>query len=120
MVERRCRLRFSDEAAACVFVPHQLGREELQRHRPIQSRIDGFVDHSHAAAAEMLAYAVVRDRTAVHAGLPDRLISDGVVNSSINPAVRHGTDADRLPSHGYTSSTVKARTTCRIASTNTI
>ena len=49
MVEGRRRLRLALEAADALLVPHQLGRQNLERDAPLERLILRQVDLAHAA-----------------------------------------------------------------------
>jgi hypothetical protein len=61
MVESRGRLRFPLETGEGLRVSSHLIGQELQGHEAMQSRVLGLIDHTHAATAELLHDAVVRD-----------------------------------------------------------
>ena len=69
MVESRRRLRFVDESLFCVRIAREAGRQELQRDNAVETQIDGFVDHSHPAAAEPLNDAIVGNGLSNERGL---------------------------------------------------
>ena len=65
MIERRRGPRLAPESLQRLRVPRQFIGQELQGHAPAQPQIFSFVNHTHAATAQFLRNAVVRD------GLPD-------------------------------------------------
>ena len=72
VVQRRRRPRFAREPAQRLRIPRELFGDELERHGTVQPRVFGFVDDAHAAAAELLDDAVVRER------LTDQRIAAGL------------------------------------------
>jgi hypothetical protein len=68
MVQSRCRLGFALKAGECLRVTGNLPRQELEGDEAMKPRVLGFVDDAHAAAAEFLDDAVVRDGLADHGG----------------------------------------------------
>ena len=68
MVERRGGLGFLQSAARARRHRGSALGEELQRDGPVEPRVDGLVDHAHAAAAEPLSDAVVRDSATFQRG----------------------------------------------------
>jgi hypothetical protein len=65
MIERRSGLRFTLETAQRLRIAGDFVGKEFQRHEAVQARVLGFVNHTHAAAAEFFENAVMRN------GLPD-------------------------------------------------
>ena len=72
VVQRRRRLRFAREPAQRLGIPRELFGDELERNGTAQPRIFGLVHDAHAAAAELLDDAVVRER------LTDQRIAAGL------------------------------------------
>ena len=64
MVDRGSRFRLLHETTTPRFVCHQLGRQNLERHFPIEFRVERAVDNAHAAAAQLLLDFVVGERAA--------------------------------------------------------
>ena len=62
VVQRRCGARLAAESLQGLGIVGEVGRQELQRDEALQPRILGFVDDAHAAAAQLLDDAVVRER----------------------------------------------------------
>src|SRR6185503_8128465 len=61
MIERGGRLGFADEPPNPIFAPHQLGREDLEGHAPLEGLVLREVDLAHASRSERADDAVVRD-----------------------------------------------------------
>jgi hypothetical protein len=61
MVEGRRRARLLQEAPARAGIGREVGREELQRDRPLEARVLGGVDLAHAAPASFPENPVVRE-----------------------------------------------------------
>ena len=61
MVERRGGLGLAAEALERLTVLRQIFRQELQRDEAAEARVFGFVNHAHAAAAELLDDPIVGD-----------------------------------------------------------
>ena len=59
-----------------VFVSRQIGGQKLESYRSTEPRVLGPVDNAHAAPAELVADAVVRDCLALHRDM--KLMTDGV------------------------------------------
>ncbi len=70
MVERRGSLRFTLETRQGLRIATELVGQELQRHEAVKAGVLGLVDHTHAAAAELLNDAVMRNRGLDH-GQPE-------------------------------------------------
>src|SRR5882762_2354872 len=66
MVQRRGGLRFALETGEGLRVSSDLIGQELQRNEAMQPSILGLVDHTHAATAQLLQDAVVRNSLAEH------------------------------------------------------
>src|ERR1700690_3819966 len=66
MIEGRSGLCFLNEAALSLRVSDLIVRQNLDRDEAIQACVAGFVDHTHAAFAELLDDFVVRDSFANH------------------------------------------------------
>ena len=66
MVQRRRRLRLALETRQRLRIARDVVGQELQRDEAVQARVLGLVDHAHAAAAQLLDDAVVRDGLADH------------------------------------------------------
>ena len=66
MVEGRSSLRLPFEALAALRVLHHVGREDLERHGPVQARVECPIDDTHSAFAELLDDAVVRNHRFGH------------------------------------------------------
>ena len=62
VVQRRCGSRLAAESCQRVGIPRQVWRQELQRDKPMQPRVLGFVDDAHAAATQLLDDAIVGER----------------------------------------------------------
>ena len=61
------RARLLLEAAAAFGIGGRADRENLERHRAAEARVAGFVDHTHAAFAELLSDLVRPKLLADHA-----------------------------------------------------
>ena len=68
MIQRRCGARLALEALERLRIADEIVREEFQRGKPAEPRVFGLVDHTHAAAAQLLDDAIVRDGLANHRG----------------------------------------------------
>ena len=68
MAQSRGSLRFALETGQGVLVPGQFVGQELHGDEAMQSGVFGLVDHTHAAATELLNDAVVGDELADHGG----------------------------------------------------
>ncbi len=66
MVEGGQRLGLALEAVQPLGVRGQLGRQQLERHLPLEPRVLGAIDLTHAARAELLEDAVVAQGAARH------------------------------------------------------
>jgi hypothetical protein len=66
MVERRCGAGFPLKSCECLTVLGQLSGKEFQSHKATEFDILSLVDDTHAAAAELLDDAIVRDSLADH------------------------------------------------------
>ncbi len=66
MVQRGSGLRFALEAGEGLRVFGNVVGQELQGDEAVQLHVLSLVDHTHAAAAELLDDAVVRDGLADH------------------------------------------------------
>jgi hypothetical protein len=44
-----------------VLIGHDIAGKKLERHKPAQSRIFSFVNHSHPAATEFFNHSVMRN-----------------------------------------------------------
>ena len=66
MIQRAGGLGFPLETRKRLGILGEIIGEEFQRDKPMQPRVLGFVDHTHAAAAEFFDDPVVRNR------LPDK------------------------------------------------
>ncbi len=71
VIQCRGGLRFALETAQCLGILRYLVGKELQGNETVELDVLGLVDHSHAAAAEFLQDAVMRD------GLSDELGTSG-------------------------------------------
>jgi hypothetical protein len=65
-VERRCRHGLALKAKQHMRVVGNIFGQELQCDKAAQLQVFGFVHHAHAAPAELLGDAVVRDGLADH------------------------------------------------------
>ena len=61
MIERRCGPRFTAEALQSDRILGNVERQKLERHVPAQGGVLGLVHHPHAAPAQLLQNAVMRD-----------------------------------------------------------
>ena len=68
VIQRGGSLGFSLEPGQRLRVAGHILRQEFQSDKAMQSRVLGFVDHTHPATAELLDNAVVRDGLADHGG----------------------------------------------------
>ena len=66
VVERRCRLGFAPEAFQGLLVAGHVFGKELQSDETMEGRVLSFIDHAHAAAAQFLDDAVMRDGLTDH------------------------------------------------------
>src|ERR1700676_4773180 len=66
MIQSRGRLGFALKSAERQRVSGYIAGQELQSHEATEFDILSFIDHTHAAAAELLDDAVVRDGLANH------------------------------------------------------
>ena len=62
----RSSLRFALETGESLGIAGHFVRQKLERDKTVQASIFGFVNHTHATAAELLDDAVVRDGLADH------------------------------------------------------
>ena len=74
VVECRCRPRLAREPVQGLAVAREFVGDELESHRTAEPRIFGFVQHAHAACADPLDDAVVRER------LTDERIAAGLMS----------------------------------------
>ena len=72
MVQCRSGLRLPPKPLQCLMVAGHVFREKLEGHEAVEAGVLGFVNHTHAPAAELLDDAIVRD------GLADHYLSDHV------------------------------------------
>ncbi len=72
MVERGRRARLAAETFLRLCIAAHVFGQEFQRHLPAQLEVFGTVDHAHAAPADNVQYAIVRNRPASQRGGPDR------------------------------------------------
>ena len=66
MIQRRRSLRFPLKAGQRMWVLCEVGRQELESDETVQADVLGLVDDTHAATAELLDDAIVRDGLADH------------------------------------------------------
>src|SRR5271166_7055894 len=66
MVQGRSRLGLSLEAKQCLGISGYVIRQKFQRNKSVQGEVFGFVDDTHASAAEFLENAVMRDDLVDH------------------------------------------------------
>src|SRR5712692_2198803 len=66
MIERGGGFGFAAEALECGGALRGFRRKKLQRDEALEAGVFGFVDDAHATAAQLLEYAIVRDRQADH------------------------------------------------------
>src|SRR5687767_11502112 len=66
MIERRCRLRFLNEAAPAFRVGEAFRRQYLHRDKAIKVRVPSFVYDTHATLAKLLKYLVLTNRFLQH------------------------------------------------------
>jgi hypothetical protein len=66
MVKRRCRSCFPAETIECGSVFSNGVGEEFQRDESAKRKVFGLIDNAHAATAEFLDDAIVRDGLANH------------------------------------------------------
>ena len=66
MIQRRGRLRLAMKSAQRLGIACHAFGKELQRDETVEARVLGFVDHAHAAAAQLLQDPVMRDGLADH------------------------------------------------------
>ena len=62
MIERRCRLCFALKSSQHLRVAGDFVGQEFERDEAVQLNVLGLVHYPHAAAAQLLDNAVVRDR----------------------------------------------------------
>ena len=60
MAELRRRLRFANESRAHVGVEREIGRQDLDRDRAVQTQVGGAIDDGHAAAPDLALDQVLR------------------------------------------------------------
>ena len=68
VIQRRRRTGFATETLQGLRVHGHIIRQKLQSHEAAEFGVFGLVDHTHAAPAELLDDAVVRNGLADHAG----------------------------------------------------
>ncbi len=61
MVQRRCSLGLALETCECLSLSGHLVGQELQRNETVEAGVFGFVDHTHAAATQLIQDGVMRD-----------------------------------------------------------
>ena len=61
MLERHGELRLAGEALVEALVERELGRDELQRDRPLQPQVVGAIDDAHPAPADQLLDPVAEE-----------------------------------------------------------
>ena len=66
MIQRRRGARFAEEALDRQAIGRRLGKQQFERDASPEDQILGEIHLAHAAAAELLEYAVVRQRLADH------------------------------------------------------
>ncbi len=66
MIQRRRGPRLTDKPLERGLVSRHFRRQELQRHRPAERRVLGFIDDAHPAAAQALTYPIFRNRLSNH------------------------------------------------------
>src|SRR5271169_3198692 len=74
VVQRGCGLRFALKAGECLLIPGNVLRQELEGDKAMEAGVLGFVDDAHAAGAEFLEDAVVRDGLADHGTSGGRML----------------------------------------------
>src|SRR5262249_2896853 len=62
MIQSGCGARFLQEPATAVFVGDRFGGQHLNGYDPVEFLVVSFVDRAHAAGAQGLEYAIMRDR----------------------------------------------------------
>ena len=78
VIERGRDARLAGEAGERLRIAGELGRQQLQRNLPAKAPIFGAIDDAHAAAAELVRDAVVRERAADHLiGIADYTVRSG-------------------------------------------
>ena len=68
MIESRGGLGLTSKSRQRLCISGHFVRQELERDETVQSRVFGFVDHAHAAAAQFFENPVVRDGLTDHVG----------------------------------------------------
>jgi hypothetical protein len=71
MIKRGSGARFPAQAFERLRVSGNIFRQELQGDEATKLRVLGFVDHTHAATAQLLDDAIVRDGLADELGWSD-------------------------------------------------
>lgn len=61
VIQRRRGLRLALKAGKCLRIVSNIFREEFQSDEPVEPRVLGFIDNSHAPTAELFDDAVMRD-----------------------------------------------------------
>ena len=87
VIQGRRSLRLATEAAEALGIARDFVRQKLQGDETVQARVLGLVNHTHAAAAELLDDAVMRDGLVDHKQMP-RLFG----LSSYGRGIRESTD----------------------------
>ena len=75
MIQRRRGLRLALKTSERLRIARHVIRKELQRDEAVQPGVFGLVDHTHAAAAELLDDAVVRDGWLDHPAKTVKVVS---------------------------------------------
>ena len=91
VIQRRRGPRLAAESGQRLGIVGEVGRQELQRDEALQPRVLGFVHDAHAAAAQLLDDAVVRER------LTDQRIGAGLDVIAAAAIRRAGARPDRSP-----------------------
>ena len=66
MVQGRSRAGFAAKSFQCLRILRDILRQELERYKSAKGGVLGLINHTHAAAAEHLDDAVMRNRMADH------------------------------------------------------
>ena len=62
MIQGGSRARLAMEALERMRIAGEFLRQELERHAPAQAQVLGLIHHAHAAAAQPLQHAIMRNR----------------------------------------------------------
>src|SRR4029079_4175657 len=89
------------EVASEVLVLASLGADELERHRPLERRVLGEIDHAHPAAPEERLDAIARERCA----RGERCLHDALLRVRAERTI--ASSVPRIPQRGETGRTAE-------------